>query len=186
MDSSKQVFSSGFMHVFNLAAAVMVGSIHSDTDSCVWYFLNMLIDVFLGTAICFLLLLGTEQCVKYSPKLHFTSGFYGNPPSWKTWLYQISVWLLIVLVMKTTIIGVVMIFRIPLTWAGEAMLSPVLPFPELELLFVMIIVPLVVNSFTFWVTDSFLKCDYEDFLEYEVLLHTETSYIKVEEQIACE
>ena len=61
MNSSKQVFSAGFIHVFNLAAAVIIGFIHSDTNPCVWYFINILIDVFLGTAICCLLLLGTKQ-----------------------------------------------------------------------------------------------------------------------------
>lgn len=180
MDASKQGFSAGFMHVFNLVAAVMIDSMHEDTNGCVWYFISLIIDVFLGTAICFLLLLGTEQCLKYSPRLHYTSGFYGVPTSWRSWLYQTVVWLLIVLVMKTTVIGVVITFRIPLTWAGETLLSPLLPFPQLELLFVMIIIPLVMNSLSFWVTDSFLKCDYEDFMEYEVLLHTESSCCRVE------
>lgn len=51
----------------------------------------------------------------------------------------------------------IVIFREPLQFFGDMLLSPVSGYPDLELVLVMIIIPVVLNSLMFWVTDSFLK-----------------------------
>jgi hypothetical protein len=162
MDASKQALSSAFTHFFNLIAALLIGSFSVDANPCTWYFLTMLIDAILGTVICFLLLLGIEQFLKPNSQLSFRSGFYGEPPEWKNWAYQASLWLMIVLLMKVTMIGVMIMIRVPLDWVGEAILSPLKPFPKVELIFVMVIVPIIVNGIMFWVTDSYLKFEEDE------------------------
>lgn len=162
MDTSKQALSSAFTHFFNLIAALLIGSFSVDANPCTWYFLTMLIDAILGTVICFILLLGLEQFLKENSHLSFRSGFYGDPPAWKNWGYQASLWLIIVLVMKVTMIGVMIMVRVPLDLAGEAILSPLKPFPKVELVFVMVIMPAIVNGIMLWVTDSYIKFDEDE------------------------
>jgi hypothetical protein len=59
--------------------------------------------------------------------------------------------------MKICMIGIMIFFRLPLLLFGEFLLEPFTLYPKLELLFVMMLAPVVLNSLMFWVTDSFLK-----------------------------
>lgn len=157
MDSSKQGFGAGTTHVFNLVVALWIETSTSDADGCTWYFLNVLADVVIGTAICYLFLMGFEQLVSGVPCLTFQSGDYGDPPRWTSWMYQVAVWLVIVVSMKICMIGIMIFFRLPLLLFGEFLLQPFTLYPKLELLFVMVLAPVVLNSLMFWVTDSFLR-----------------------------
>jgi hypothetical protein len=47
----------------------------------------------------------------------------------------------------------------PIVKVGLALLKPVEDDPELELVIVMILVPIVGNSFLYWIQDNFLKGD---------------------------
>jgi hypothetical protein len=60
----------------------------------------------------------------------------------------LSKWLLVV---------VIALLRPVLKIIGHLLLAPVKPFPKLELLVVMVVVPCVMNSIQFWVQDSFLS-----------------------------
>lgn len=59
--------------------------------------------------------------------------------------------------MKMTIMGVMVVFEVPLLLLGELILWPLEPFPKFELLTIMVICPVLINSLMFWVTDHFLK-----------------------------
>lgn len=73
------------------------------------------------------------------------------------WGYQILVWLLVVLLSKMTTMGIMVIFEVPFSFIGQLLLLPFEPFPKLELVMIMIILPVIVNSLMFWVTDMFLS-----------------------------
>lgn len=49
-----------FMNVF-LAMFLSVGN---ETDECVWYFINLLLDSFMGLLICFLLMLILDRVAR--------------------------------------------------------------------------------------------------------------------------
>lgn len=40
---------------------------------------------------------------------------------------------------------------------GEFLLYPIRKIPQLQVLFVIVIIPFIMNSIVFWVTDNFLK-----------------------------
>ena len=153
MDTSKQVMSAGVVHCFNLMSSYYVETY----KACTWYFLSLLADVLLGTALCYLLLSGLESSLSTRPSLSFRSGDYGTPPSWHKWVYQALVWMLVVWLMKASMIGVMLVLKQPLEAAGGALLGPLEPYPKAELVFVMVVVPVVMNGVMFWVIDSFLQ-----------------------------
>lgn len=59
--------------------------------------------------------------------------------------------------MKTFLVGVVVLCHQALEFIGDLILSPIAMYPNLELMMVMIVIPIVLNSLMFWITDSFLK-----------------------------
>jgi hypothetical protein len=159
MDASKQGISSGLLHTLNLTAAHILGGMSSETNACTLYFLNYLIDAFLGMAVCYMLLKALENWFNKSPDLSFKSGFYGEPASWKPWAYQVWLWIVIVVLMKGVCVASIFIFNRPLSFFGEVMLSPFAIDPKFELIMIMIVIPTFCNSLIFWVTDNFLKFD---------------------------
>lgn len=159
MDASKQGFSSGLLHTLNLTAAHVLGGMSSTANPCTLYFLNYIIDAFLGMAVCYMLLKALESWFSKTSDLSFKSGFYGDPPSWKLWAYQVWLWIVVVMLMKGVCVASIFIFNKPLSFFGEVMLSPFAIDPKFELIMVMIIIPTCCNSLIFWVTDNFLKFD---------------------------
>jgi hypothetical protein len=119
--------------------------------------LNNVIDVVIGTAVCYLLLVGVERLFDNCEALSFRSGSYGTPAVWNSWVYQAAIWIVLVLIMKIIVIAAEVIFEGPMGVLGKAMLFWLDGYPKLELIFVMIIFPVILNSLMFWVTDSFLK-----------------------------
>lgn len=161
LDSSKQLVGAGTIHVLNMLCAMFMNSIEkASADECAWYWLNIVVDTTFGVGVCWALLRITENLFGYS------SGHYGkkaetgidweNEPDYYKWLAQISVWCVIVSVMKLI---VVTIFWIWAPWWEIAGISAThwIKDTKLRLVFVMIITPTLMNMFQFWVSDSFLK-----------------------------
>lgn len=75
--------------------------------------------------------------------------------------------------MKVIVFAVEVLFQSPMGLIGDAMLFWLNGYPKVELVFVMVIAPVFLNSLMFWVTDSFLKSDKSK--EAEVV----TSYVEI-------
>ena len=75
----------------------------------------------------------------------------------KPWVLQLIAWICIFTIMKGIVVGIMWLAHSPLNTVGEAIFAPMEPYPKFELVIVMVIVPLIMNSFQYWVTDSFLK-----------------------------
>ncbi|RLN88272.1 hypothetical protein BBJ28_00008929 [Nothophytophthora sp. Chile5] len=127
MDAMKQGTSAAMIHVMNILYAIGLVDL-SDTPSDQDEVRNLL------------------QC----------HGFYGSPPSWKIWFYQLLQWCTILTVMKFFVGLVLYAFSTPLGWMGSLLFLPVHNHPKIELLIVMIGCPLVMNMVQFWIQDSFL------------------------------
>lgn len=166
MDTSKQGFSAGILHVLNLYLSHSVKT----GDQCTWYFLNYAVDTLLGMALCYLLLHGIERCLGESSTFAFKSGYYGENVECTLWGYQVFIWLMIIFVVKGIIWVMMALFVEPLQFFGSFLLLPLSGHPQLELIAVMIIIPLVLNSLVFWITDSFLKNDKEVEIENDLEL----------------
>jgi len=160
LDSSKQIVGAGVIHALNLICAMAFTSFQkSAADECAWYWVNIMIDTTFGVGVCWMLLKSSERMFGYS------SGYYGKEttgidweeqPDYGKWLRQILMWCGIVATMKMMVVAVMYTFA-P-TWESISMnCTNWITNATLRLVFVMIVTPVCMNMFQFWVTDSFLK-----------------------------
>jgi len=83
-------------------------------------------------------------------------GDYGNPPQLCIWFPQLIVWMTIVTVAKICTLLIVYQFILPLDAILTFLFKIFVGQPELELIVVMIIIPTMLNTVQFWITDTFL------------------------------
>jgi hypothetical protein len=151
-DCSKQVIAALTMHAWNILFAVWLkaASSHLHSDECAWYVVNISVDTVFGVFMGYFLLRILEREAKRRGWERLAnSGDYGDPIDWKTWLAQLLVWILIVMIYKFVLILFIFIFLQPLAGLSWALMAPLRPYPTLELIVVMIVTPLVMNA---WVS----------------------------------
>lgn len=189
LDSSKQFIGSGYVHLCNLGTAKIMHKMAGGSDECTWYWIEIMIDDTLGTLVTYLLLLLStymidrwlECCLSdwVTPK-DFHTGEYmeGGAFKPKRYFLQLTTWLCIITCMKFLMVLFIVILRVPLRIIGNWILHPFYKHSWLKLLFVMIITPVVMNSFQYFVTDNFIMkkkpVDNDSAGEVEPLLHDET------------
>lgn len=64
LDGAKQLLSSGLMHVINIVVSIVLGSLKGG-DQCGLYYTAVVIDVSLGTSVCYGLLYSFDHLVSY-------------------------------------------------------------------------------------------------------------------------
>lgn len=178
-DVSKQVFGTVLLHMANLfmsmfsagqiqaqiarAAASAVGA-GSDPDwrpnPCSFYLLNLAIDTTLGIPILLgilkLLNVGARYTPLADPPESIKSGYYGDPPRAKWWLKQSLIYFVGLLGMKTCVFFVFQLCP----WivvVGDWALRWTEGNTALQIAFVMLIFPLIMNAFQYYVIDTFIK-----------------------------
>lgn len=118
MDGSKQLLSNSMLHIMNVWVAVVVGTTKQH-DQCGVYFMSLLIDVTLGLAITYGLVVLSNRVLSVAFTKRMKSGNYfkgvrkGNSVvyviDYWAWIKQIMVWLLLVLIVvaiyKDKIVG---------------------------------------------------------------------------------
>ncbi|KAI3329310.1 hypothetical protein HD806DRAFT_519526 [Xylariaceae sp. AK1471] len=181
-DVSKQVFGSVLVHVANIFMSMLTSgrfSIKLDPTSvqtaarllrreddpyvpnpCSFYLLNLAIDTTIGIPILIVLLRVTTSLIAYTPwgKPHesIQSGNYGNPPNAWWWLKQSVIYFCGLFGMK---ICVLLVFLI-LPWisrVGDWALKWTEGNERLQLVFVMMLFPLIMNIIQYYIIDSFIK-----------------------------
>lgn len=161
-DALKQGIGATFGHFANIVLSVLLVSDIDSTpvDECQWYCLSYLVDSTLGITMNLLLLTAFESILKRQPNCsHLKFGDYGNPPSIRLFAAQLMVWLTIVLFTKVVTYSLQLHYSLQFETLMAYLLSGVSEDPKLELVVVMIIIPMIVNSLQFWLTDMFLKND---------------------------
>mmetsp|Transcript_45492 Transcript_45492/g.112964 ORF Transcript_45492/g.112964 Transcript_45492/m.112964 type:complete len:288 (+) Transcript_45492:245-1108(+) len=161
-DSSKQLIGAIFMHVLNIIVASIISGFKTRGDPCEWYAVNVLVDCTLGVLVSYYLLLLSQQVFRYQSG-NYTGGehqddtdFCFKEVNWRAYWEQVGIWLLIQCGMKVITMIFLLIFARPLIWIAGTLLWPFSSFPKTTLMVVMVILPLVTNSFQFWMTDAFL------------------------------
>ncbi len=113
LDGTKQLLSSGLLHITNIAFSVVIGS--TQNDQCGIYLMTFVVDISLGILICYYLLklvdkilsyrkskvLSFHQKLKsgnYFTKVQLTDGSLEVNIDYFVWFEQTAIWLLIVLV----------------------------------------------------------------------------------------
>ncbi|KKA29141.1 hypothetical protein TD95_003484 [Thielaviopsis punctulata] len=182
-DVSKQVFGSALVHVANVFMAMLTsgrfdikvdpGNVYNtrsllrrnDDDSyqpnpCSWYLLNLAVDTTLGIPILIILLrIYTALAARTPlgrPRESIQSGNYGSPPKALWWFKQSMIYFCGLFGMKV----VVLIIFVAFPWIahiGDWALQWTEGNEQLQIIFVMMLFPLIMNAMQYYIIDSFIK-----------------------------
>ena len=158
-DVGKQLCGGFFVHFANIGVSEYILNT-SGSDECAWYFLNFFIDCTLGVGIVYLF---HENICKIF--IHFYNensslnniGYYGNPPDIKIWLKQFIPYILSLFLNKLIITGFLYGTEKKMSKFGNWLFSPVQSNPNLELIIVMVLCPLLLTTLQYWLFDIMLK-----------------------------
>ncbi|XDG06602.1 hypothetical protein ABKA04_006217 [Annulohypoxylon sp. FPYF3050] len=186
-DVSKQVFGSVLVHIANVFMSMLTSgrfSIKLDPTSvqaaermlrrendpyvpnpCSFYLLNLAIDTTIGIPILIILLRVVTGLVAYTPwgkpPESIQSGNYGSPPNAWWWLKQSVIYFCGLFGMK---VCVLIIFLI-LPWisrVGDWALRWTEGNERVQIVFVMMLFPLIMNAMQYYIIDSFIKLKEND------------------------
>lgn len=188
LDTSKQGVSSSMGHMSNIVLSIIIAKSVKDqnSDECQWYCTAYISDCVFGTCFNFILLMLFERFIAAVSPFHaeyFKFGVYGDPPSILRWLPQVAIWVIIVLVSKCLVLSVLFAFIRPLDVLGKAIFSQFRDYPKIELLTVMIIIPMILNSIQFWVTDTFLKLNEDSSQHRPTQLPLDSAHSSIDEDL---
>ncbi|PVH76647.1 hypothetical protein DL98DRAFT_517850 [Cadophora sp. DSE1049] len=179
-DVSKQVFGSVLVHIANLLMSMLSSGqfdIRLDASSvvtkrmvdekgnyqpnpCSFYLLNLAIDTTIGIPILiFLLRILTSLFLLTplgSPPESISSGNYGSPPRAWWWFKQSIIYFMGLMGMK---ICVLIIFLIApwISRVGDWALRWTEGDEALQVIFVMLVFPVIMNATQYYIIDSFIK-----------------------------
>jgi len=148
-DVSKQALSQGMLHSLNVLFSFTLA------DPCVQYFMNIMLDTTIGVLIMGLFVWILKRVIKRYRLKRLAFGDYGNPPLFSNFMLQLLLFLSLALIMKLIVRGIIMIPF--LEEMSSFLLSPLKGHPNTELVVVMVITPLCMNIFQFWVVDQLIK-----------------------------
>ncbi|XP_024232866.1 store-operated calcium entry regulator STIMATE isoform X2 [Oncorhynchus tshawytscha] len=152
-DMSKQAIGALFIHFANVFLSNL-----TEMDPCSLYLINFLLDATLGMLVIWVGVRVVSRIVEYKQFALLTFGEYGDPPQAAAWLGQCGVYLLI-MVLEKSVVSLVLL--IP-GWTNlQSVLLDYIPNPQVDLVLVMLIVPVIVNSIMFWVVDSLMMRKYK-------------------------
>ncbi|ORX54085.1 hypothetical protein DM01DRAFT_1335939 [Hesseltinella vesiculosa] len=162
LDVSKQFLGAVIVHSGNLLVSYLVARPKDGTPTnlCVWYMLNVFLDCTIGVGILWLWLRGLQWFLE--TKLHMTyvkSGKYGPPPLQRRllpWFKQTLIFILAEALMKTCIYSLLRFFPF-LFRLGEWALRWTKGNYHYQVIFVMLIFPLILNAMQFWIVDTIVK-----------------------------
>ncbi|KAM0796544.1 vacuolar membrane protein-domain-containing protein [Usnea florida] len=165
-DASKQVVGSALLHISNLLLSMLssgqltIKAGDYQANPCSFYLLNLAIDTTIGIPILvvFLNLLthGFSLTPLGNPPESIESGNYGRPPKTKWWLKQSFIYFLGLLGMKACVF---FIFQI-CPWiirVGDWALRWTEGNEMVQVFFVMLFFPVVMNALQYYIIDSFIK-----------------------------
>lgn len=158
IDISKQIAGQLFAHSLNIGIAYILSN-SENQDECKWYLINYLLDTVIGVMICYLFVKLQGYLANKCSCPRIRSGNYMvYDLTCAQCLLQISIWLCIILLSKLILLGIILVpLHRYLGDFGDMVIHPLIGHPEVELVVVMIVVPLIMNVCQFWIQDVFLK-----------------------------
>jgi len=176
-DVSKQVFGSVMVHMANIFMSLLTSGRFSIVEPtpphlslarnapyvpnpCSFYLLNLGIDTTLGIPILIFLLHVTTKVVSYTPigkpPESIQSGYYGNPPNAWWWLKQSVIYFCGLFGMKIVVLIIFLVFPW-ISRVGDWALGWTEGNEKLQIIFVMMLFPLIMNAVQYYIIDSFIK-----------------------------
>ncbi|KAF7719136.1 vacuolar transmembrane protein [Penicillium ucsense] len=164
-DASKQVFGSGLLHLANLlmsmfSAGEMQIRKSYKPNPCSIYLLNLGIDTTLGIPILILILRLLNYIAFYTPLANppesIESGNYGQPPRAIWWLKQSMIYFIGLLGMKVCVFFLISLFPFIIK-VGDWALGWTEGNTALQIAFVMLLFPVIMNALQYYIIDHFIK-----------------------------
>ncbi|PLW43859.1 hypothetical protein PCASD_05807 [Puccinia coronata f. sp. avenae] len=160
-DVSKQVLGQAFVHMLNIFISDSMASLPSKGNPCALYFMNIFIDTTIGVFVLFLALNTITKLVCKSlgrtpSSLGLSSGTYPHP-FLKSWLKQISIYFLGLVILKLFVIGLFWLGGEALVQFGNGVIEGISHDPKVQILMVVMVGPTILNVLQFLLIDSFIK-----------------------------
>ena len=147
-------------HFVNLLLALYLHAELREGNACVWYFINLTLDCFLGVLIAYLVFSVVNYFVMKWDIDVLKSGIYTDKSvslidgkespddaiDYRIWAIQVTVWVLCTLIAKLFIFFLILAYHKEMVACGSFVLSIFHSNPKLELVMVMIIIPLTFNA----------------------------------------
>lgn len=151
-DTSKQALGALLIHFANVYLSDVFKG-----DPCTWYVISFLLDSTLGLIIIYVgLRLSQYIFVKQLEWTTLKLGEYGKPgkpPQCNAWVGQCGLYLFVMIVEKI-LVTLFIQFKFWRT-VRKFIMSPI-KNSQVEVVLVMLVIPVIVNSIMFWVVDNFL------------------------------
>ncbi|KAJ1343074.1 hypothetical protein BSLG_002100 [Batrachochytrium salamandrivorans] len=165
MDTSKQALAASLIHFANVLVSSVAGidaegNEGRSSNPCVWYFLNLGLDTTVGVGILYLFLRGLHYLADVLNIPDTQSGVYGTPPRVFPWFKQLCIFITAWFFVKLLVVLALSVFPFFGTF-GEWVLSPLAAIgdPRFQIVFVMLIFPLIMNIVQAWLIDMVIKGD---------------------------
>ncbi|KAK9368633.1 vacuolar membrane protein-domain-containing protein [Lipomyces kononenkoae] len=157
-DVSKQVIGAGGIHMINIFLSILSSSKEADDSSsaCNWYFLNILLDTTIGVPILWFFLSMIGKLVLQVGIVGARSGEYGHPPKFTWFLKQAIIYFLGLSCMKFVVYVLLAVLPFWDDLAGF-LLAWTRGHDKMEVSFVMLFFPLIMNMVQYYLVDSIIK-----------------------------
>lgn len=164
MDISKQGFAMSLQHFVNVALAVIFAGQKGRAGECIWYITNFCITVVGGLVVltCWMKIHG--YVIEQYQLTWLKSGQYGGDGTPGS-AYDVRIWLVqtfycgLICCMEKFLVAGLVIY--PLHPRIDAVIAPLeepwRPYPKMELIFVMLIAPSILNPLWSWIIDNLVK-----------------------------
>ena len=143
LDIWKQLLTSGFGHFLNLFLSIYLEQITGSGNGCVWYLMNLVMDLVFGLAISYFLYnIIDHYAVKYNIEV-LKSGVYMDESvnmldtentdkhlNYRIWMVQMVVWCMIVFLSKIVVFFIEILYYKPLAAIGDHALQPFEGYPQ--------------------------------------------------------
>ena len=176
LDTSKQVFSAALVHCMNMMLSMLLSEA-SVADGWEWYFINFAWDVAIGTFVWFMIIKLIEGFAALNGIDVLNTGVYVHEDysdiskvtldptqqeskhkiDYKIWFIQLVVWSTVVVIVKILLFFSIQLFSEFFENLSDILLGWLKKYPDLKLVLIMIIVPIILNSIQFWIQDNILK-----------------------------
>jgi hypothetical protein len=155
LDTIKQGISAIVGHFISMLYSIIFT--YNSGNECAMYLLVFIIDNFTGLLFAYYGLKCLNNYAIENKKDDLISGNYGTPVSYKIWGLQTTIWAGIVLISRLMCGLIIYILQDILTPLSSSIYKPFDSVPDLFLVLVMIVCPLIINIFVMWIQDNFLK-----------------------------
>jgi len=164
LDVSKQGIGAVYAHILNMViAAIIAENVRGDfelDDQCAWYAINYTVDSTLGLVLSIMFLRALDYAANKRGWTHLKdSGVYHGEHAIIHWISQLTMWIIILSIVKIIICYFMWLCSSFLARVGQWCFAPLQANIRVELLFVMILFPGILNVIYFWIIDSYLKAD---------------------------